>query len=155
MIGGVVAIVVMMLFYSRSYLADTIRAALRRGSGLEKGEPFSYRTIYIIVAVSAIVLMIFMSIAGISLGPALAILVVGAFVNMLANAYIFGHTGFMYMNSRNVAWEHWPFYFVQPEPQSYTTDWIMSRTFMGPGMNHPTQGVTLGGFSDHTELCDG
>jgi hypothetical protein len=146
MIGGVVAIVVMMLFYSRSYLADTIRAALRKRSEFEKGEVFSYRTIYIIVAVSAIVLMIFMSIAGISLGPALAILVVGAFVNMLANAYIFGHTGFMYMNSRNVAWEHWPFYFVQPEPQSYTTDWIMSRTFMGPGMNHPTQGVTLGGL---------
>lgn len=146
MIGGVVASFVMMLYHSRSYLAETIKAALHGGLKTEKGGLFSYRTIYIMVIASAVILIGFMSLAGIDFGPALAILIVGAFVNMLVNAYIFGHTGFMYMNSRNVAWEHWPFYFVQPEPSNYTTDWIMSRTFMGSGMNHPTQGVTLGGL---------
>jgi hypothetical protein len=58
--GGSIALVVMMLWYARGHIRNTINATLK-GSPREAEEPFSYRTMYIMFIVSCILVIVFLA----------------------------------------------------------------------------------------------
>ncbi|MEM2849006.1 MAG: DUF6785 family protein, partial [Candidatus Bathyarchaeia archaeon] len=147
MIGGTLAVTVMMLFHARSYIAETIRLAMRGGKSPEEArEPFTYRQIYLFILVSAIILLAFCFSAGLSIGVALAVLVVGAFINTVAPAYVLGLSGCGYIHERAL-WPSWPLRLIWPTaPQAYSADWIMSHVFMHTGLNHVSHGVQSGAY---------
>lgn len=147
-LGGVMGIAIMLLWNSRSYLAETLRAARNQaGPEIEQKEPFSYRTIYMMLIASTILVMLFLFSAGLSLGTALVILVLGGFVFMISHLYIMGLTGFNFINNRNT-WRGWPLFLIWPTaPSSYTTDYLMAHSFVVPAMNHPSHGILITGMT--------
>jgi|GEM_PF-807174 len=150
MIGGTAAVTVMMIFHARSYLAETIRLAVHGGRGKtpeEAGEPFSYRTVYILIVGSAIVVLAFCFSAGLSLGTALSVLIIGAFINVVAATYVLGLSGCGYIHNRGY-WPSWPLRIIwfQNRPETYTTDWVMTHTFLATGVNHVTMGLQTGAY---------
>jgi hypothetical protein len=147
MIGGTLAVTVMMLFHARGYIAETLRLAMRGGRSPEEArEPFTYRQIYIFIVLSAVILLAFCFSAGLSIGTALAVLIVGAFINTVAAAYVLGLSGCGYIHERAL-WPSWPLRLIWPTaPQAYSTDWIMSHVFMHTGLNHVTHGVQTGAY---------
>ncbi|RLI28315.1 hypothetical protein DRO58_02415, partial [Candidatus Bathyarchaeota archaeon] len=147
MIGGTLAVTVMMMFHARSYLAETIRLAMRGGrSPEEANEPFTYRQIYTFIILSAIILLAFCFSAGLSIGTSLAVLIVLGFVNTVAAAYVLGLSGCGYLHNIPY-WPSWPLRFIWPTaPQNYSTDWVMSNIFFNMGINHATHGPTTGAY---------
>lgn len=147
MIGGTLAMSTMIIFHSRSYLMETIRAARGRGSpGMEANEAFSYRTIYIMIGASIVLMLAFLFSAGLSVGTALAIVIVQGIINTLAGVYVMGLSGSAYLHERAL-WPSWPLRLTWPSaPQAYTTDWIMSHVFMHTGLNHITHGTQTGAY---------
>jgi len=147
-LGGVMGIAIMLLWNSRGYLAETISAA--RGSAkpeIESKEAFTYRTVYIMLAVSAILVLLFELSAGLSAGTALVILILPGFVFTISELYIMGLTGFNYINNRNT-WRGWPLFLIWPTaPPEYTTDFLMSHTFVVPAMNHASSGMLITGMT--------
>jgi len=147
-LGGIMGIVIMVLWNSRGYLAETIRAA-RQGKSpdLEQREPFSYRIVYIMLAASIVAVLLFEFSAGLSLGTALVVLVFGGFFNVVGQVYVFGISGMSYINDRDV-WRGWPLGIIWPTaPSGYTTDYLMSHTFMTTSGNHPSHGPLITGMS--------
>ncbi len=149
MIGGTSAIAIMMMFHARGYLAETIRLAMRGGGKAteEEGEPFTYKQIYMFIVASAILVLVFCFSAGLSMGTALSVLIVGAFIDTLAAAYVLGLSGCAYIHNRGY-WPSWPLRFIwfDAHPESYTTDWVMSHTILGTGVNHVTMGLQTGAY---------
>jgi hypothetical protein len=147
-LGGTMGIFIMILWNSRSYLVETLRTALQgRQSEIEKKEAFNYRTIYIMLIFSIILVLLFLFSAGLSLGTALVVLIFGGFVNVISNLYILGITGEAYINNRNL-WRAWPLGIIWPNaPSTYTTDYLMSHTFIVTAMNHPSHGMLITGMT--------
>lgn len=147
-LGGVMGIAIMLLWNSRGYLAETLRAARRQaGPEIEQKEPFSYRTIYMMLVVSAILVLLFLFSAGLSVGTALVILILPGFVFMISHLYIMGLTGFNFINNRNT-FRGWPLFLIWPTaPPSYTTDYLMAHSFVVPAMNHPSHGILITGMT--------
>jgi hypothetical protein len=148
MIGGTTAVTVMMLFHARGYIAETLRLAMRGGRSPEEArEPFTYRQIYIFIVLSAVILLAFCFSAGLSIGTALAVLIVGAFINTVAAAYVLGLSGCGYIHNRGY-WPSWPLRLIwfQNRPEAYTTDWVMTHTFLATGVNHVTMGLQTGAY---------
>ncbi len=147
-IGGTLAMAAMIVFHSRQYLAETFRVAMRGGgsSEIEAREAFSYRTIYTMLGVSIILVLAFLFSAGLSVGTALAVLIVQGIINTLAAVYVVGLAGSAYIHERAM-WPSWPLRFIWPTaPEQYTTDWLMSHVFMHSGLNHITHGTQTGGY---------
>jgi hypothetical protein len=147
-LGGTTGIVIMMMWNSRGYLAETIKAARNKASKeIEAKEPFSYRTVYIMLGISAVLVIAFLLVAGLSLLTTIVVFVVGAIINVLAQLYIFGLSGLAYVNERS-GWRGYPLGIVWPtQPPAYTTDWIMSHTMFVAAMNHPGHGMLVTGMS--------
>jgi hypothetical protein len=148
MIGGTLAMTTMIIYHSRRYLADTIRAAMRSGqrSDMEVNEAFSYRTIYLMLAGSIIFTLAFLFSAGLSVGTALSVLIVNGIINTVSAVYVMGLSGGAYLHERAL-WPSWPLRFIWPTaPETYTTDWLMSHFFMHSGLNHITHGIQTGAY---------
>jgi len=147
-LGGVIGIFIMVLWNSRSYLAETVRAVRHQtGPEIEQKEPFSYRTIYMMLAASIILVLLFLFSAGLGLASALVILVFGGFINVISQLYIMGLTGMNYIGDRGV-WGGWPLILVWPtQPSAYTTDYLMSHTFFVTAQNHPSHGMLIQGMT--------
>jgi len=146
MIGGTLAVVVMMIFHARGYLAETIKLAIHREKSSEVREPFTYRQIYLFIIVSAIILLTFCFSAGLSIGTALATLIVLGFINTVAATYILGLSGCGYLHNIPY-WPSWPLRLIWPQaPENYSTEWIMSNVFFNMGINHATHGPTTGAY---------
>jgi hypothetical protein len=141
MIGGTVAIAVMVIFNARSHLAKTIQSAIRGGKTPEEAdEPFSYRSVYTFIAISAIIVITYLLSAGLSIGSALIVLLSLGSLYPLSATYVFGLTGCGYMFEGTV-WPSWPLRVIWPRaPQEYNTDWFMSKMFLHYGQNIPSQG---------------
>jgi hypothetical protein len=147
MIGGTLAIAIMIMLHARSYLAETIRLAIRGGKSPEEArEPFTYRQIYMFIIMSAIILLAFCLSAGLSIGTALVVLVFSGFIYTMAGIYVLGLTGCGYIYDRGI-WPGWPLRFIWPHsPGSYTTDWLMSHIFIHTGLNYLTHGTQSGAY---------
>jgi len=146
-LGGAIGIFIMVLWNSRSYLAETVRAARgRAGPEIEQREPFSYRTIYLMMAAFALLVMLFLFSAGLSPASALVILIYGGLINVVSQLYVLGLTGISFIGDRGV-WGGWPLVIVWPnQPSEYTTDYLMSHTFFVTAMNHPSHGMNITGM---------
>lgn len=147
-LGGVIGIFIMMLWNSRIYLAETLKAARRQaGPEIEQREPFSYRTVYLMLIASVILVLLFLFSAGLGLASSLVILVFGGFINVISQLYILGLTGMNYIGDRGV-WGGWPLVIVWPtQPSAYTTDYLMSHTFFVTAQNHPSHGMLITGMT--------
>jgi len=147
MIGGTLAMATMIIFHSRTYLADTIKAAMQGGSReTESREAFSYRTIYMMLGGSIIFLLAFLFSAGLSIGTALSVVIVQGIINTLAGVYVVGLSGSAYLHERAL-WPSWPLRIIWPTaPDTYSTDWLMSHFFMHSGLNHITHGTQTGAY---------
>jgi hypothetical protein len=146
-IGGTVAMATMIIFHSRGYLAETIRAA-RSGSSseIEGKEAFSYRMIYAFIGVSVVLVLAFLLSAGLGFGTALSILIVSGIINTLSAVYVVGLSGSAYIHN-SYMWADWPLRFTWPQaPEAYTTSWIMSHVFASNGLNHVTMGFQTGAY---------
>jgi len=147
MIGGTASVAAMVIFNARKDLAATVRSAMRGGrSPEEAGEPFSYRQVYMLITISAIMVMAFLLSAGLSIGSALIVLIFPGFIYVLSSTYVLGLSGSGYMFEGTV-WPGWPLRFVWPQaPLEYNTDWFMTNIFVHVGYNIPSQGPAGGAF---------
>jgi hypothetical protein len=147
-IGGMLAIAVMIIFSSRKYLVETIRAARGDKSlAIEANEAFSYRTIYILLGASFVLVLAFLLSAGLSMGSAFMVLIVGGMTNTLAGTYILGLSGCAVMQERATGASAWPLHVIWPtSPNTYSTDWLMSNFFIQSGANHMTHGLQTGAY---------
>jgi hypothetical protein len=126
-VGGATALTIMYLFHSRSYLKETLKAAISGKQPVE-GEPVSYRLSYILAIVGAIAILAFLMSAGISFIAALAMFLTICFINVLADTYIYCNTSFLAVNNLRGGWEFWALNLTWPElPKREDTNWLMSH----------------------------
>lgn len=140
--GGMVAIVLMSLWYARGYLAETIRSTKGQvPSNIETKEPLSYRTIWIILIASWVLVLAFLPTIGINLDTAVIVLIFGAFIFPIAETYAYGLTGCGYGQGRDL-WPTWTLRFKWPTaPQPYTLDYFMSAEILHRGINTASSGL--------------
>jgi len=149
-IGGTVGLTIMILLQSRSYLAETIRLAIRSNkSSVEAREPLTYRNIYLLLAISMILMLGFFFSAGLAVETALVHLIITGFVTILSGTYILGLVG---AGFHEVGREYgWPLMFIWPIPPdtatTWTPNWVMGHFFYNVGTNHMTHGVLNGGYT--------
>ncbi|MEM2238685.1 MAG: OPT/YSL family transporter [Thermoproteota archaeon] len=142
-VGGMLALVFLIFWRFRSYITDTIRA-VKTGEYVER-EAMSYRAIYMMIAVSAVLLLLFFTVAaGTSIASAFILLIFLTFIYTIADMYAYGLMGITFLETR-VLWSSWPFRSIWPRaPEVYTQDWLMSISFMHRGVNLPGNGVFCG-----------
>ncbi|MEM3648214.1 MAG: DUF6785 family protein [Thermoproteota archaeon] len=140
--GGMLAFVVMVLWYAKDYLVETIRVAMGKAPPeVQVREPVSYRTIYIMLIISYIVVLVFLSSLGISIGIGLIIMILGAFLFPIAELYAYGLTGCGYGQGRD-NWPVWPMRFIWPKaPQPYTVDFFIGNEILFRGINTASSGL--------------
>jgi hypothetical protein len=129
-IGGVLALVIFYLFTTRTYIVDTIQAALGKGTLLqaEKGEPMTYRNSYLMLAASFVLLLIILSTTGINLAAAFALILVTA-VWFIAGVRIYGLIGF---DARSGGTGMSMMKILYPPPADKPdTSWTLSMYFAG------------------------
>jgi hypothetical protein len=133
-IGGVFGLITMLFYHSRSYLRETVNAALNRTSELsesQKGEATSYRTAYLILIAGIIVLLGFLLSAGIDPLTALIVFFVTIFVNQLVGLYIYAHTGYAAIRECGGSWGSWAmtlrFLGGRSSGPPYTQGFVMSN----------------------------
>jgi hypothetical protein len=140
--GGMLAFVIMTLWHAKDYLAETFRAA--RGKAppeVQAREPLSYRTIYIMLIASYVIVLAFLSSIGISIGIGFIVLVFGALIFPIAEAYAYGLTGVGYAQGR-LEWATWSFHFIWPTaPTTYTVDFFIGGQILARGTNVASSGL--------------
>lgn len=131
-VGGVLGFIALFLFNNRSYIAETIKAALGKPSQFseyEKSEPLNYRTAYVMFIASLVLAIAVLTAAGINVGSAITIIIPIGIINYLMGVLTLGYTGF----SQSWTWTQksgWALSFVQPEiPTTYNTGWTLSYYF--------------------------
>jgi hypothetical protein len=135
-LGGIVGLSIFMLIGSRRYLADTIRAALKRLSAkrmreMEAGEPISYRSAYIMMIGSLMAFIGFWLASGFSLIG--AILMPLTFILVFwSTTRIYGLVGFAV--SDGDSWSTflyqgmmWPTIPAKRSPEWTTSIWVSSE----------------------------
>jgi hypothetical protein len=98
--GGILAFVIMHLIITRSYLLDTVRAAIGKGKFVEteKDEPVSYRTTYALLGASFIAFMAILLALG--TGPTAIFVPITVFILFVFNSRLWGLTG-VWANGNN------------------------------------------------------
>jgi len=124
---------------------ETIKAArLGRQSGVdETREALSYKGIYVMLAISSIFLVVFMYSIGIGPLVGIVMLIFGAGIYGIAEAYARGTTGVAFGQGRD-QWSTWPlrFAFWPVAPERYTVEYFMSVSIMSDGTDAPGAGET-------------
>jgi hypothetical protein len=146
MAGGYLAITIMYLFQHRSYIVETVKLALHGNSGLEKNEAMSYRAMYIMLIVSAVVSIVSLTIFGINLLAAFIILLISCFTTWFTLTIIWGTTGFG--DSERLMWVAGFLRIVWPDPSvaPANLDYVMSHFWAQIGACIPTYGFGNGFF---------
>lgn len=152
-VGGFVGIALFYLYRTRRSIADTIRTALHRSdewAEIEKDEPIRYRTSYMMLTISTILLAAFFMVSGVSLLRA-ALLIVTVFITWFAQAYVFGRTSFQMIGD---SYGMWPFKFFNPVvPDVKTLDYALpvyfSRTFGADQASYGWGGVLFSSFASY------
>lgn len=143
--GGMLAFVLMIFWNARSYISDTIKAArLGKQSGVDESrEPMSYRGIYMMLAFSSIFLLAFLYATGIGITVGVVMLIFGAIVYGIAEAYARGTAGIAFGQGRDM-WSTWPLrlFFWPVTPQNLTVEYFMSVSLMSDGLDAPAAGET-------------
>lgn len=152
-IGGVIAITTMVFYHSRSYLKDTLRAALKRPSALsetEKKEATSYRMAYLTLILGILALLGFFISAGIDILTALIMLFVTCFINQIASLYVYAHTSVTPVGSCGGYWGSWAMILRFPEgpgPKPNSQGFVMSNWLTENWTDVPSNGASNGLFT--------
>lgn len=147
-IGGTVALAAMVVYHSRSYLAETINAARQGLAKSYENEAFSYRAIYAMIGISSMLVLAFLFSSGLELGPALAILIVSGFVNAIAGTYALGLSSAAYLHFA-MRWPDWPYRIIWPTApldEPYDTNWLMSHVLIYQGVHYSSSGQLTGAY---------
>lgn len=151
--GGLLGLSVVTIFISRRYLSETIKAAFAKHSSrleVEKNEALTYRSIYILLGGSFVLLVVLFMLDG--MGIAAALLVpISYFLFWMANARIYGMAG---IQARGA--EHgntlfrllmWP---TAPDPP--TREYVLAAYYSRRGMDSPDSisgGAIFTGFNSY------
>lgn len=142
--GGMLAFVVMLVWHSREYIAETIRAAQGKASPeIEAKEPFSYRTIYMIIGVGLVAVFVFMLSLQASVAESLLVVLFGGIIYAMAEAYMRGMTGAAFAQERS-KWSHWPLRLIYGNvgPTPMTAGFFSSAVIFARGNNTASGGVS-------------
>jgi hypothetical protein len=149
-VGAALGLAAIVIFLSHRYLVETINAALGRLSAerrieVEKNEPVSYRTTYMIMAGTFVLLVALYLIMGLSLASAL-VMQISALIFWLAFVRQVGIAGFFYMGeNKGSALARLFLYPTAPDP--LTRDFVLTFNFTNLPINSPENGFQLGGNS--------
>lgn len=146
MVGGFLALALMQIFLRRSYLLNTIKAAIGKSKpDWEKDEVMSYRSMYIMLVLSFIVCMISQSILGVDFWASFLLIAFNCFTTWLAMLMLFGLGAFGASDCR--IWPTWTMRIRWPEPPSeITTGFAMSELWAFRGSNVVSWGYGNGYF---------
>jgi hypothetical protein len=129
--GGIIAFTVIHLFLTRGYLMDTLRAAMGKGklAEIEKEEPMSYRTSYILLAVSLVILCAVLLVLG--AGGTFFFVPMAVFIMFIFNSRLWGMTGVWAKGTSNDFGSIFgKFTFWQgAAPNPPTREWVFSNMF--------------------------
>jgi hypothetical protein len=154
--GGMVAFILMMMWYSRDYLKDVVKVAFGKPSSITKEveakEPVSYKTAFILLLVGCILWIAFLGSLQIDLILGAIVFILGGFLYPLAEAYAQGLIGAAYAQQRTM-WVDWPAHFIwSRHPGTYTAGWCNALIILNRGVNTGSGGiptwstVTMSGF---------
>ena len=146
MVGGFLALALMQIFLRRSYLLHTIKAAIGKSKPeWEKDEVMSYRSMYIMLALSFIGCMISQTILGVDFWASFLLIAFNCFTTWLAMLMLFGHGAFGASDCR--IWPTWTMRIRWPEaPSEITTGFAMSELWAFRGSNVVSWGYGNGFF---------
>jgi len=152
MVGGFLALAVMQIFLHRQYLLTTVKAAVGKTTlEWEKNEVMSYRSAYIMLALSVVGCIISLQIFGADFIASLLLIAFNCFTTWLAMLMLFGHGAFGASDCR--IWPVWPMRIRWPEPPSeLTTGFIMSHVWAFWGSNVVSFGFGNGFFTTALSL---
>jgi len=147
MTGGCVALIVMMMWRARDYLRETFRSAIGKVKESAEKEHFSYRTIYLYILISCIVLLAWLAAIGVSAWPAIVVLAT-SIMYILGESYVVGLTGAAYLQERAM-WPKWTLkLLVWPKaPMPYTSEYLWSAEIFETGINVASGGVHTWGMA--------
>ncbi len=149
--GGLLGLAVISLILSRHYIVETVRAALRKGGlDTERNEALSYRSAYIMLA-SSFILLVALFMAG-GLGIVAALLIpISFFFYWMANARLFGLAG---IQARALGHGNTLFrlFVWQRAPDPPTREFVLAAYYSSRGMDSPDSiggGSILTGFTSY------
>jgi hypothetical protein len=137
-LGGFVALTVMFIFIHRSYVLDTMRTAIHGPNPeREKDEVMSYRSMYIMLLLSAAMGLVCLMIMGQDFAAALVTMLTTCFTTWFAMTLIFGMGGMG--ASDRILWTTGYLRVLWPDPSTAPTnlDYVMSHYFAENGQNEP------------------
>jgi len=137
--GGAIALVLIVLWYARGHIRNTLNATLK-GSPREAGEPFSYRTMYVMFIASCILVIAFLASLQMDTPLWIVVLIFGGLIYPFAEAYIQGLTGAAFAQERSI-WPNWPYHFIWPRHPGYSPGFNMATIMMARGVNSPSGGL--------------
>lgn len=152
MVGGFLALAVMQIFLRRQYLLTTIKAALGRATPeWERSEPMSYRSMYIMLAISIIACIISCQILLIDFWASLLLIAFNCFTTWLAMLMLFGLGAFGASDCR--IWPVWTMRIRWPtRPPEPTASFVMSHQWAFWGSNVVSFGFGNGFFTTALNL---
>jgi len=142
--GGMLGFVIMLVWHSRAYLAETISAAQGKAAPeVESREPFSYRTIYMIIGLGIVAVFGFMLSLQATAAEALLVVVFGGIIYAIAESYMRGMTGAAFAQERS-KWSHWPMRLLYGNtgPVPMTAGFFSSALIFARGNNTASGGVS-------------
>lgn len=153
--GGMMGLVIMSLWLSRSYIAETFRAAFgnqdrEKLKEFESGEPMSYKSIWLLLIISFIgTIGTFMAI-----GPgffAAFLIPITFFIYYFANARLYGMSGF-YMRGMEHGTSLYRLLMWPTRPEAPTREFVMTSVFIRTNVDTSSGklfGSILGSFASY------
>jgi len=138
--GGLFALTIMNLVLNRRYLSDTFHAAMGDGSlkEQEKNEAMSYRSIYILLFGSFVLMIIFWMASGLNLFNAL-LLPINAFLILYGQTRIYGLAG-TYWRSSDKGLMLFRIAYPTPDTPVTTQQYIIYKWSTSPSCDTPQNG---------------
>jgi hypothetical protein len=139
-LGGFLALTLMYIFLRKSYVLETVKLALRRSSNpeLEKNEAMSYRYMYAMLVIFAIMGVISLMLLGINFSAALILLLTTGFTTWFAMVLIFGMAGLGASDLRLWSAAFLRIIWPDPEAATWNLDYAMSHFWAQSGSNQPS-----------------
>ena len=154
MLGGFLALTVMYIFLHRGYVLETLRLAIGRVSKpeYEESEAMSYRSMYIILILSAIAGIFSLMILGVNALAASIILLTSCFATWFAMTLILGMAGFGASDTRMWAVGYMRLVWPDPSTATLNLDYVMSHLWAAQGANVVTYGFGNGFYATALSL---
>lgn len=157
-VGMVLGIFVVYLFTNRSYIAETLRAALgilppERVKEIEKDEPTTYRVAWMTFLASFVLLAVLMMFSGVSVVPAFMMIMSGL-ICMFVGIRVFGLAGLGFPTEGAAGVAIMKTYYGDTIPEPVTREYMISFTGLtrypfGQGLTKGFGAGFVGGFSSY------